>query len=52
MSALQAWLDQHGFGKYAKLFAKNDIGLDVLPDLTDSDLGSGPINRIPILSVS
>ncbi len=38
MSALQAWLDQHGFGKYAELFAKNDIGLDVLPDLTDADL--------------
>jgi class 3 adenylate cyclase len=38
MSALQAWLDQHGFGKYAELFAKNDIGLDVLSDLTDADL--------------
>jgi hypothetical protein len=31
MSTLQAWLDQYGFGKYAELFAKNDIGPDVLP---------------------
>ncbi len=38
MSTLQAWLDQHGLGKYAELFAKNDIGLNVLPDLTDADL--------------
>ncbi len=38
MSALRTWLDQHGIGKHAELFAKNDIGLDVLPDLTDVDL--------------
>ncbi|MFQ5972389.1 MAG: AAA family ATPase [Alphaproteobacteria bacterium] len=38
MSALRAWLDRHGLGKYAELFAENDIGLDVLPDLTDADL--------------
>ena len=38
MSALRAWLDQHGLGKYVELFAENDIGLDVLPDLTDADL--------------
>ena len=38
MSALRAWLDRHGIGKYAEMFAENDIGLDVLPDLTDADL--------------
>ncbi len=38
MSTFRAWLDQHGLGKYAALFAENDIGLDVLPDLTDADL--------------
>ena len=38
MSAFRAWMDQQGFGKYAELFAENDIGLDVLPDLTDADL--------------
>jgi class 3 adenylate cyclase/predicted ATPase len=38
MSVFRAWLDQHGVGKYAELFAENDIGLDVLPDLTDADL--------------
>ncbi len=38
MRALRAWLDEHGVGKYAELFAENDIGLDVLPDLNDADL--------------
>jgi class 3 adenylate cyclase len=38
MNTLLAWLDQRGLGKYAELFAENDIDLDVLPDLTDADL--------------
>ncbi len=32
------WLTEIGLGKYAETFLANDIDLDVLPDLDDSDL--------------
>ena len=32
------WLARLGLGKYATLFAENEITVDVLPDLTDADL--------------
>ncbi|WP_084673958.1 AAA family ATPase [Methylobacterium sp. WSM2598] len=32
------WLHRSGLGRYAGAFRANDIGLDVLPDLTDADL--------------
>ena len=37
MRRLRQWLDGIGLGKYAEVFAENDIGLDVLPDLSDDD---------------
>ncbi len=38
MSKFSEWLDRHGLGKYAEVFADNDIDLDVVPELTDADL--------------
>jgi class 3 adenylate cyclase/tetratricopeptide (TPR) repeat protein len=38
MSALRDWLRQNKFEQYADAFEANDIGLDILPDLTDRDL--------------
>src|SRR5215813_9674726 len=35
---IRRWLVKQGFAKYAEAFARNDIGLDVLPELTDADL--------------
>jgi class 3 adenylate cyclase/predicted ATPase len=32
------WLEELGLSKYAELFAENEIGLDILPDLSDADL--------------
>jgi class 3 adenylate cyclase/tetratricopeptide (TPR) repeat protein len=32
------WLESLGLGKYAALFAENEVSADVLPDLTESDL--------------
>ena len=38
MSTIGEWLDHHGLGKYATLFAENAIGLDILPSVTDQHL--------------
>ena len=38
MTDLQGWLDSIGLGKYAEAFVENDLGLDVLPELSESDL--------------
>ena len=38
MEELKQFLEQHGLGKYTQELAENAIGLDVLPDLSDSDL--------------
>ncbi|HEY6715681.1 MAG TPA: adenylate/guanylate cyclase domain-containing protein, partial [Reyranella sp.] len=35
---LESWLDQLGLGQYAATFAAHAIDLDVVADLTDSDL--------------
>ncbi len=35
---LKQFLERHGLGKYTQLLVENAIGLDVLPDLSDSDL--------------
>lgn len=38
MTDLAKWLDQIGLGEYAKVFAENDIDLELLPELTADDL--------------
>ena len=38
MPTLTEWLESQGVGRYATLFAQHEIGLDVLPDLTEHDL--------------
>ncbi len=38
MSELRDWLRVNGLEQYADAFEANDIGLDILPDLSDSDL--------------
>lgn len=38
MTGLADWLEARGLAKHAKLFAENDIELDVLPELTEADL--------------
>jgi class 3 adenylate cyclase/tetratricopeptide (TPR) repeat protein len=38
MAKLDEWLEGIGLGRYAKLFAEHQIGLDVMADLTDTDL--------------
>ena len=35
---LRAWLEISGFGKYADTFEDNDIGPDVLAQITESHL--------------
>jgi predicted ATPase/class 3 adenylate cyclase len=35
---IDQWLQGLGLSKYSGLFAENEIGLDVLPDLTEADL--------------
>ncbi len=38
MRDVAEWLDALGLGKYAENFAENDVGPDVLPDLTEGHL--------------
>jgi class 3 adenylate cyclase len=35
---IKTWLDEIGLGQYATVFAENAIDLDVLPDVTETDL--------------
>ncbi len=35
---LSAWLETNNLGKYAEVFAENEIDFDVLPQLTEDDL--------------
>src|SRR5262245_52559431 len=35
---IAAWLEEVGLGQYATVFAENAIDLDVLPDVTETDL--------------
>jgi len=38
MSAVAAWLGEHGFGQYTTVFADQGVDIAVLPDLNDADL--------------
>jgi class 3 adenylate cyclase/predicted ATPase len=38
MSAVGRWLEDLGLGRYAGLFAENELDLDVLTELTEADL--------------
>jgi class 3 adenylate cyclase/predicted ATPase len=38
MTDFKRWLETHGLAQYAEVFAANDIGFDVVGDLTDTDL--------------
>ena len=38
MTGIQDWLERHGLAKYAAVFAEHEITLEVLPDLTESDI--------------
>ena len=38
MSALSNWLDQQGLGGLGDLLAENDVDLEILSSLTESDL--------------
>jgi class 3 adenylate cyclase/tetratricopeptide (TPR) repeat protein len=38
MSKVRDWLHQHNFEQYADAFEANDIDLDILPELNESDL--------------
>src|SRR5690606_9611431 len=38
MATVDIWLAEIGLGRYAELFARHQIDLDVLPDLTEADL--------------
>ena len=40
MSSIAIWLREQGLGAYERAFAENGIDLDVVADLTDSDLTS------------
>src|SRR5262249_15606764 len=35
---IATWLDEIGLGQYATVFAENAIDLEVLPDVTETDL--------------
>ena len=37
---VSAWLDDLGLGQYRETFKQNAIDWDVLPDLSDGDLGA------------
>ena len=38
MSKLKKWLSEHDLDQYSKVFAENDIDIDILSEITDSDL--------------
>ena len=38
MPTIAEWMESQGVGQYAALFAQHEVGLDVLPELTDHDL--------------
>ena len=39
MGGIAEWLQQIGLEKYVGLFAEHEVTLDVLPHLTESDIG-------------
>jgi class 3 adenylate cyclase/tetratricopeptide (TPR) repeat protein len=51
VTGIQDWLERQGLAKYAAVFAEHEITLEVLPDLTESDierlaLPTGPRRRL------
>jgi hypothetical protein len=42
MSELREWLRRHNLEQYADAFEANDIGIDILPELSERDLESFP----------
>ena len=38
MQSIEQWLAELGLGQYASIFVLNDIGLEILPNLTEDDL--------------
>ena len=38
MSELREWLRRHNLEQYADAFEANDIGIDILPELSERDL--------------
>jgi len=53
VSGIREWLERVGLAKYAAVFAEHEITLEVLPDLTESDidrlgLPTGPRRRLMI----
>jgi len=38
MVGIRQWLEQNGLGKYADVFTENEIGLDILWDLSEAEL--------------
>ena len=38
MMSIDDWLESNGLAKYTRVFADNDIGFDVLPHLTETDV--------------
>ena len=52
MNDIASWLEKLGLGKYAELFAENDIDFEVLPHLSEAHLESlsiSPGHRIKLL---
>ena len=53
MTGIQDWLEEHGLERYAAVFAEHEITLELLPDLTESEidrlgLTTGPRRRLLI----
>ena len=53
MTEIEDWLKQQGLEKYGVVFAEHEITLDVLPELTESDvdrlaLPTGPRRRLMV----
>ena len=46
MSDLRDWLRRNKFEQYADAFEANDIDLDILPELTEDDLGKFGVERL------
>ena len=52
MDHVAKWLGDLGLGKYAEVFADNDVGSDVLPELTEEhlkELGVSLSDRVRLL---
>jgi class 3 adenylate cyclase/predicted ATPase len=43
---MRSWLEEQGLGEYADAFEQNDVGLDLLPQLTDDELRQLGVDRI------